>query len=306
MSAGTKIFLSVFALIVGVLVVYYGVMAPPEPAGAGPVDGAHSPAVPELTAHDAHAPVLGHAAAPPLVVVDDRPMTPSAVSADAALGPLGPIPNSQPDLNYLSAGPAMPAETGIAPEHAAAESSDVVPPDLAAAAAVKANEPVALNPPLPANRTVEHSPAPSPNSIIPMVTEYIVQSGDTMSSIAEEWFGETAKWTLIAKANPLVDPTRMQIGQKLRLPGKESGTVEPARAGAGARGAKPQASPEAKSNKGKPVYVVREGDTLAKIAREQFDDYNMWEQIYKANRSVIGDDPAALKPGMKLTLPAKR
>jgi nucleoid-associated protein YgaU len=109
-----------------------------------------------------------------------------------------------------------------------------------------------------------------------------------MVTIAKSWFGDETKWSLIAKANPWVDPARMQIGQKLQLPAKD---------------ARPAPVREQVASE-KSVYVVRSGDSLAKIAREFYDNVAMWERIYEANRSVIGDDPADLQVGMKLKLPA--
>lgn len=125
----------------------------------------------------------------------------------------------------------------------------------------------------------------------PTTFEYVVQAGDTMSSIAEEWFGDKNKWSMIAKENPLVDPSTLHIGQKLRLPPKDAQPTK----------VKEQVAASGASGPG--TYVVRSGDTLAKIAREVYDDVSKWKTIYDANKSVIGDDPASLKAGMKLKIP---
>jgi LysM repeat protein len=50
------------------------------------------------------------------------------------------------------------------------------------------------------------------------------------------------------------------------------------------------------------TYVVREGDTLASIARKFYKSTGRWKKILNANKGVI-DDPAKLKPGMTLTIP---
>jgi len=50
------------------------------------------------------------------------------------------------------------------------------------------------------------------------------------------------------------------------------------------------------------TYVVREGDTLASIARKFYKSTGRWKKIQDANRNVI-DNPAKLKPGMTLTIP---
>jgi hypothetical protein len=48
------------------------------------------------------------------------------------------------------------------------------------------------------------------------------------------------------------------------------------------------------------TYTVLPGDSLSKIAKKTS---NAWNQIYLANRSVIGVDPNRLTPGQRLTLP---
>lgn len=51
------------------------------------------------------------------------------------------------------------------------------------------------------------------------------------------------------------------------------------------------------------VYTVKRGDTLSKIAFRHYSNSGKWKSIYMANRQVIGDDPALIKAGQKLTLP---
>lgn len=120
-------------------------------------------------------------------------------------------------------------------------------------------------------------------------TDYTIKSGDTMTSIAAEWFGDANKWDLIAKANPLVDPIKLKVGATLRLPPKSFERPrpegEPAPAGDGM------------------VYTVQSGDTLTKIANAFYKSSARWNLIYEANRATIGSDPGVLKVGMKLRIP---
>jgi nucleoid-associated protein YgaU len=53
------------------------------------------------------------------------------------------------------------------------------------------------------------------------------------------------------------------------------------------------------------TYVVKQGDTLSKIAEKIYGDANQYEKIYKANLELIGDDPNLIKVGQELTIPAK-
>src|SRR5947199_175969 len=53
---------------------------------------------------------------------------------------------------------------------------------------------------------------------------------------------------------------------------------------------------------GTKVYVVEEGDTLFKIAKDQLGSPSKWGQIYQLNRDVLRDYDY-LKPGTELLLP---
>lgn len=45
---------------------------------------------------------------------------------------------------------------------------------------------------------------------------------------------------------------------------------------------------------------VKSGDSLSKLAKEQGGD---WQELYAANKDVIGDNPNLIQPGMQLKLP---
>jgi LysM repeat protein len=51
------------------------------------------------------------------------------------------------------------------------------------------------------------------------------------------------------------------------------------------------------------TYKVAAGDTLSKIARKHTS--GDWQKLYKANRAVIGDNPAFIRPGLQLTVGTK-
>jgi nucleoid-associated protein YgaU len=50
-------------------------------------------------------------------------------------------------------------------------------------------------------------------------------------------------------------------------------------------------------------YEVKSGDTLSKIAKQQYGDANKYHEIFEANRPML-KDPDAIFPGQKLRIPA--
>ena len=106
------------------------------------------------------------------------------------------------------------------------------------------------------------------------MTAYTVQSGDTLSAIAQRFYGDANRWPDIHNANRSVignDPDRIFPGQVLSIPGV--------------------------------TYTVQSGDTLSAIAQRFYGDANRWPDIHNANRSVIGNDPDRIFPGQVLSIP---
>lgn len=136
-------------------------------------------------------------------------------------------------------------------------------------------------------------------------TTHTVASGETMSSIAKKYLGNENAWRTIAKANPTVDPTAMKIGTKIRIPSADEAAAKPAaRTNAGGSSGATSA-PASPSAGGDSTHVVASGDTLASISRKYYGNTKHWERIYSENKGLIGSDPAALKIGQKLKIPAK-
>ncbi|MDZ4711746.1 MAG: LysM peptidoglycan-binding domain-containing protein [bacterium] len=47
---------------------------------------------------------------------------------------------------------------------------------------------------------------------------YVVKSGDTLSKIAKEFYGDANKYMDIAKANNIDNPDKINVGQELNIP----------------------------------------------------------------------------------------
>lgn len=75
--------------------------------------------------------------------------------------------------------------------------------------------------------TATATPGPSPTPPAPEFTEYTVQQGDSLSSIAQR-FGTTVDE--LARINGLADPNTLSVGQKLKVPAPLSASPTPGRA----------------------------------------------------------------------------
>ena len=115
---------------------------------------------------------------------------------------------------------------------------------------------------------------------------YVVQSGDSLSSISVTKYGSLDRWQDIHTANPHIDPKKLQPGQVIRLPDSRINN-----------------RPNPRTVGGETSYTVRPGDTLTRIARRQHGDGSLWANIYAANRVAIGPDPDVLVVGTNLNLP---
>ena len=51
-------------------------------------------------------------------------------------------------------------------------------------------------------------------------------------------------------------------------------------------------------------YTVVSGDSLSKIAKHHYGDAAKWQQIYEANKALIGNNPDLIEVGQVLTLPS--
>ena len=106
-------------------------------------------------------------------------------------------------------------------------------------------------------------------------TRYVVQPGDTLSSIAAHFAvrgGWPALYTLNLRALGR-NPDAIRPGTVLTVPGRA-----PVR------------------------YTVASGDTLSRIAA-RLGVHGGWPALYAANRRAIGRDPNTISPGTVLTVP---
>jgi nucleoid-associated protein YgaU len=53
------------------------------------------------------------------------------------------------------------------------------------------------------------------------------------------------------------------------------------------------------------TYLVKAGDTLQSISTEVYGQPDSWKELYEANKDLISQPTDKLKPGIRLTIPAK-
>jgi LysM repeat protein len=148
------------------------------------------------------------------------------------------------------------------------------------------------NPPAtPSNPPVVVTPPAMPDTPTPPVvpaggTEYTVVKGDILAKIAKS---NHVSVKAITDANPGIEPTKLKIGQKIRIPAPTAPAV-PTASGA--------AAAETASVAGEQVYTVKSGDNLTKIAAQHGISI-------KALRAANGLKTDSIKVGQKLKVPAK-
>jgi len=130
------------------------------------------------------------------------------------------------------------------------------------------------------------APPPLPEPKTEKTKTYVVKKGDTLSDIAEKFYGKQKKWRLIAKANPKVDPNNLRVGEKLTIPAATAKT-----------------QPAAPTPSDKRIYQVKKGDTLYSIAKQVYGKGEKFRLILSANADLLKGDPKNLRPGMKLKIP---
>ena len=149
-------------------------------------------------------------------------------------------------------------------------------------------------------KSASNSDASTPSSTEPKpageARTYVIQSGDTFSSIALDHYGDARFYKLIADANPKVDPTRMKLGTTITIPPLPDSNSRIER----------DDTTDVPADSFDPAkqYRVQIGDSLHSIAARLYGNSQMWSKIYDLNKAQIGENPAKLKLNMVLVLPS--
>lgn len=116
---------------------------------------------------------------------------------------------------------------------------------------------------------------------------YVVQAGDELWTLAERELGSGDRWRRIVELNPeLGDSGRLTPGATVRLPATKGAPAAPS----------PTVETELR-------VVVREGESLWRIAERELGDAERWPEIFALNRDQVAD-PNQIDIGWVLRIPA--
>jgi LysM repeat protein len=181
------------------------------------------------------------------------------------------------------------------PDIASSGSTDETAANQTNLAAATPDNSAALPPVAPpavptAPQAVPQSPAPTP-----IAKSYVVKKGDTLWKVAKEEHVTVAD---LAKANNLTKTSALKINQKLTIPAKaEAAPVQMASAAPAAGAVPSDVSATAATPAGGNAYIVKQGDSLWKIAKAE----HVSVAALKQANNLTSD---SLKISQKLTIPA--
>jgi nucleoid-associated protein YgaU len=131
---------------------------------------------------------------------------------------------------------------------------------------------------------------PSMQVTPPKFEQYKVQAGDSFESIAKKRYGASSMHTVIARANPFIDPRRLRPGRVILIP------LDP-------QNIQGKASPSADaSREGWKTHTIVSGDTLSQISSKYYGTSVHSKRIYEANTDRLKNQND-LKLGMELLIP---
>ncbi len=140
------------------------------------------------------------------------------------------------------------------------------------------------------------APAPTPKPPQTSTVRYTVRSRDTLSAIAQVFYGDHTRWREIAKANGLSNPGALRVGQVLTIP-NASGPVQA------------PTNPTPRPTPSRPTpgddTELAAGDTIAleglgSLDRAMAEIYNTKGQYLKQAASMLGIDTASAAAVLKV------
>jgi LysM repeat protein len=161
------------------------------------------------------------------------------------------------------------------------------PPPTSPAPAAVTQEVAGVPPPVAPPHTEAVAPPQPPNSIEPVTTgfsEHTIAKGESFYTLGKKY---NVGFKAIADANPGINPNRLKIGDKVKIP-------PPKTPGAASFNGSTVAAGESATK----VYTVKSGDNLLKIAKI----YGVTAKQLRSENNLRTDQ---IKVGQKLKIPMK-
>ncbi|NBB84094.1 MAG: LysM peptidoglycan-binding domain-containing protein, partial [Alphaproteobacteria bacterium] len=154
---------------------------------------------------------------------------------------------------------------------------------------------------------------PSSSRANPNDRYHHVERGETLSSIAQRYYGDSDYWRTIYEANPrdlIPAPERLGVGVRIVIPMRRddgpAGAAGPGAGDADAEASTPRvdsSGPTDRSGRsGARSYTIQRGDTLSELAQRLMGSAGKWHELYDMNRDRI-DDPDVLQAGVTIVVP---
>ncbi|CAM4454625.1 nucleoid-associated protein YgaU [Paenibacillus endophyticus] len=128
---------------------------------------------------------------------------------------------------------------------------------------------------------------------VKLPTTYVVQKGDTLSTISEKFYQSKDHYALLAEHNHILFINDMKAGDTLTIPALASGNST--------SGSKPQETKDYSKINLPATYLIQAGDTLSGISRMFYKSAEYVDYIADENKL---DKNKGLKAGTNLVIPS--
>ena len=140
---------------------------------------------------------------------------------------------------------------------------------------------------------------------IEQVRRYIphtIQPGETISTLANRYYGDYRKFHLIAEYNELEDATKVTVGEEIKIPVIEGMPIMAAPEEIRTEtGEAPEPMPgEVITVKSFVTHTVQPGESLSKLAQMYYGDYKKFDLIVKFNSL---EDATSVQFGQQIKIP---
>jgi len=137
-----------------------------------------------------------------------------------------------------------------------------------------------------------------PRLIPPEFKTHTIKEGEIMQDIAVLYYGKSSMWSVIARANPRIDPLKLRQGMTLRIPidpNNIQGRVE-------TPGDSNTETNQVQDTNTTVEYIVQPGDSLSRIAQNYYGSARHADFIFQSNRDTLRSMDS-IRVGQTLKLP---